>query len=144
MEKLLKSGLEKVALNIIEIHIPLIMVMRKNKIEQKRDYYQLKTKQSGKKEDTELFKKYVKSLLTQTIIEGCINGGLSNCRKIRDFGKEHQKYNTESINEMKQKDIVNQLINDMEQEDQGRCFNPFHKMNDLPRWFDCKNSNSDK
>lgn len=33
----------------------------------------------------------------------------------------------------------------MEQEDKGTCFNPFHKMNGLPRHFDCNNdSNSDK
>ncbi len=146
MEKLLKNGLENVALNIIEINIPFIMGIRKNKKMQIAYYYRLKTKKSGKKEDTELFKKYVESLITQTIIEGCINEGLSNCRKIRDFDKEHQKYKTESINKMKQEDMCreDQLIHDMEQEDRGRCFNPLHKMNGLPRWFDCDNSNSDK
>lgn len=49
MEKLLKNGLEKVALNAIEVHIPFIMAIRKNKIEQKGYYYGLKTKKSGKK-----------------------------------------------------------------------------------------------
>lgn len=143
MEKLLKNGLENVALNMIETIIPFIMVMRKDKKKQASYYYQLKTKKSGKKEDVVLFNKYRRLLETQIYIEGCINVGPSNCRKLINFLEELQKYNTEPINDVTQESMKqhDKLINDMKQEDKGRCFNPFSKMNGLPRWFDCDNSN---
>jgi len=154
-----KEGFEYVALDIIEGIIPHEMAHRENKDGQKFYYYKHRTNKSGKKEDTELFYKYHRLIEKRADIQGCINGGLPACRKVRDFFRKSLKYTSPTGKTLtiekdakdehdgdthpsckKRLDCLTKLIEDMKQEDQGQCFNPFHKMNDLPRWFDYNNN----
>ncbi len=154
------KGFEDVALDIIEGLIPHEMAHRENKDTQKSHYYKHRANKSGKKEDIEIFYKYRRLLEERADIEGCINGGLSTCHKLIIFFSRFPKYTTltgktttidmytEDEYEhdsdthpatKKRFDYLTELVDDMEQEDQGKCFNPFHNLNDLPRWFDCNN-----